>query len=236
VATERTPRDNHIEQDIHAPHRRAVSEARRIRGSVNLEPADARRWSAIVSAVDGSLELRVAEPPRRRPWQKHTWLEAHGFTRAHDCWVLPLAASVSDDDAAARWVEALAGAHGLAAEDVRVAYVGAGVPAVPASAPHAEHVEAALAAIVSGEFNRLHIFGGRPSAPWAFVSDVVGEPGLRIERPHRDDPDNEIDTWHLPRTPEDCRAGAARLVADIEGDWPDAQRLPLFLHLLTPRG
>jgi hypothetical protein len=201
---------------------------------VNLEPADARRWSAIVAATDGSLELRVAEPPRRRPWQKHTWLADHGFTRAHDCWVIPLPASVSDTDAAARWVEALAGAHGLDADEVRVGYVGPGVPEVPASAPHVAHVEAALAAVVGGGFNRAHVFGGRPSAPWAFVWDVAGEPGLRVERPLRDDPDNEISTWHLPRTLGDCRPGAARLVSEIEGDWPDAQRLPLFIHLLAP--
>jgi hypothetical protein len=186
-----------------------------------------------VSATDGSLELRVAEPRRR--WRKDPWLPEHGFTRAHDCWVLPLAATVSDEEAAQRWAAALAGAHALSADEVRVAYVGPGVPAVPATAPHAEHVEAALAAVVRGEFNRLHVFGGRPSAPWAFVSDVVGEPGLRVERPHRGDPDNEIDTWHLPRTAADCRAGAARLIADIEGDWPDARAAPLFLHLLAPR-
>ena len=53
-----------------------------------------------MSATDGSLELRVAEPPRR--WRKDTWLPDHGFTKAHDCWALPLDASVSDDDAAAR--------------------------------------------------------------------------------------------------------------------------------------
>ncbi len=80
------------------------------------------------------------------------------------------------------------------------------------------------------------MFGGRPSAPWAFVWDVVGEPGLRVERPHRDDPDNEIDTWHVPRTPDGCREGAQELLRRVEGDWPDAQALPLFIHLLTPHG
>jgi hypothetical protein len=203
---------------------------------VNLEPADARRWSAVVAAVDGSLELRVAEPRRRPPWRKDTWLADHGFTRAHDCWVLPLEASVSDDDAADRWMEALAGAHGLAAGEVAVAYVGTGAADVPASAPHVAHVEAALVAVAGGEFNRAHVFGGRPSAPWAFVWDVVEEPGLRVERPHRDDPDNEIDTWHVPRTPAGCREGAQELLRRVEGDWPDARALPLFIHLLTPHG
>jgi hypothetical protein len=216
-------------------HRQAVAQARRIRGSVNLEPADPRRWSAIVSATDGSLELRVAEPPRRRPWQKHTWLPEHGFSRSHDCWALPLASTVSDDDAAARWAEALAGAHALAPGDVRVAYVGAGVTTVPATAPHADHLTAALEAIVRGEYNRLNVFGGRPSELWAWVWDVVEEPGLRVERAHRDDPDNEIDQWHIPRSPDGCRDGAERLLAQIEGDWPDARRAPLFIHLPAPR-
>ena len=213
-----------------------MAEARRIRGSVTLEPADSRRWSAVVAATDGSLELRVAEPPRRRPWSKETWLADHGFTRARDCWALPLDASVGDDEAAARWMDALTGAHGLAAGDVGVVYVGPGVPAVPASAPHVAHVEAALEAVVRREFNRLHVFGGRPSAPWAFVSDVVDEPGLRVERPHRDDPDNEIDQWHVPRTLEGCRAGAEELLRRVEGDWPGARDAPLFIHLLAPHG
>ena len=63
-----------------------------------------------------------------------------------------------------------------------------------------------------GEFNRVNVFGGRPAAPWACVWDVVGEPGLRVECPHRDDPDNEIDTWHVPRTPDGCREGARELL------------------------
>ena len=227
MATERTSRSVYLE---------AVVEARRSRGSVNVEPADSRRWSAIVAAVDGSLELRVAEPPRKRPWRKETWLADHGFTRAADCWVLPLDASVSDDAAAARWAEAFAGAHGLFPEDVAVTYVGTGATDVAASAPHADHVEAALAAVVRGEFNRAHVFGGRPAAPWAFVYDVVGEPGLRIERPHRDDPDNEIDQWHAARTLDGCREGAEELLRRVEGDWPDARDAPLFIHLLPPHG
>jgi hypothetical protein len=222
VATERKAPRVHVD---------AVSEARRLRGSVNLEPADPRRWSAIVAAVDGSVELRVAEPPRRGLRRADTSrLEEHGFVRAHGCWVLPLAAAMSDGEVAARWEAA------LGADDVHIAYVGAGVPDVPATAPHAAHLEAGLAAVVDGDFNRLHVFGGRPAAPWAFVWDVVGEPGLRVERPHRDDPDNEIDTWHVPRTPEGCRDAAARLVADIEADWPGAGAAPLFIHLLAPHG
>ena len=96
MATERTSRGVYLE---------AVAEARRIRGSVNLEPADSRRWSAIVAAVDGSLEVRVGEPPRRllrRAGEGQRWLEAHGFVKSFDCWVLPLTASTTDAAAATR--------------------------------------------------------------------------------------------------------------------------------------
>jgi hypothetical protein len=208
---------------------------------VNLEPADSRRWSAIVAATDGSLELRVAEPPRRllrRAGEEQRWLETHGFAKSFDCWVLPLDGATPDDAVAERWIEALAGAHGLAPSEVRLAYVGRGMPEddiPPASAPHDAHLTAALHAIVRGEFNRMNVFGGRPSSLWAWVWDVVDEPGLRIERQHRDDPDNEIDTWHVPRTLEGCREGAEELLRQVEGDWPDARRAPLFIHLLTPR-
>ena len=232
MATERTSRGVYLE---------AVAEARRIRGSVNLEPADSRRWSAIVAAVDGSLEVRVGEPPRRllrRAGEGQRWLEAHGFVKSFDCWVLPLTASTTDAAAAARWSEALAGAHGLDPSEVRPSYVGRGVSEsdVPAaSAPHAEHLTAALHAVVRGEFNRMNVFGGRPSALWAWVWDVVDEPGLRVERQHRDDPDHEIDNWHIERSHAGCVDGAEQLLRQIESDWPDARTVPLFIHLLTPR-
>jgi hypothetical protein len=210
---------------------------------VNLEPADSRRWSAIVVASDGSLELRIAEPRRRRFWRDESpelrWLLAHGFTKANDCWLLPLEASTADDEVAALWIAALAGAQGLDADEVQLAYVGTGVPAgdvLSASAPHEAHLTAALQAIVRGEFNRMNIHGGRPSELWAWVWDVAEEPGLRVERQHRDDPDNEIDQWHIPRTLDACREGAERLLAQIEGDWPDARSVPLFIHLLAPHG
>ena len=233
MATERTSGGVYLE---------AVAQARRIRGSVNLEPADSRRWSAIVAAVDGSLEVRVAEPPRRllrRAGDGQRWLEANGFLKSVDCWVLPLPPSTTDAAAAARWGEALAGAHGLDPSEVRPSYVGRGVSEsdVPAaSAPHAEHLTAALHAVVRGEFNRMNVFGGRPSALWAWVWDVLDEPGLRIERQHRDDPDNEISQWHVPRTLEGCRDGAEELLRQVDGDWPGARQEPLFIHLLTPHG
>lgn len=233
MATERTSRGDYLD---------AVAEARRIRGSINLEPADDRRWSAVVAAVDGSLELRVAEPPRRwlrRASDERRWLEAHGFSRGSECWVLPLDAATSDAVAAARWSEALASGLGVDPGAVRRTYAGPGVSwqdAPAATAPHEEHVAAAMRAVVRGEFNRANVFGGRPSGVWAWIWDVVGEPGLRVEYPHRDDPDAEIDRWHVERSPDGCRAGAAGLLRRVEADWPGARELPLFIHLLAAHG
>jgi hypothetical protein len=105
VAAERSPGDVLVD---------AVAEARRIRGSVNVEPDDSRRWSAVVAAVDGSLE---------------------------------------------------------------------------------------------------------------------------IECLHRDDPgDGEKDEWHVPRTLDGCREGSRELLRRLSPEWPDAEAVPLFIHLLTPRG
>jgi hypothetical protein len=233
VATERTSRSDYLD---------AVAEARRIRGSINLEPADSRRWSAIVAAVDGSLELRLAEPPRRRlrrAGDEQRWLEEHGFSKAVDCWVLPLDASTPDAVAAERWSEALAGALGVDPGSVERTYTGRGMAssdAPPATAPFEAHVAAAMHAVVRGECNRVNVFGGRPSSVWAWVWDVVGEPGLRIEHPHRDDPDGEIDEWHVERSLDGCREGAAELLRRVEAQWPDARALPLFIHLLTRHG
>jgi hypothetical protein len=175
----------------------------------------------------------------RRASDEHRWLDAHGFSKAVDCWVLPLAASTSDEEAAERWSEALAGALGVDPDSVERTYTGRGMPlgdVLPASASHEAHVAAAMHAVVRGEFNRATVFGGRPSGLWAWVWDVVDEPGLRIEHPHRDDPDHEIDEWHVERSLEGCREGAAELLGRVEAEWPDARSLPLFIHLLTPHG
>jgi hypothetical protein len=234
VAAERSPGDVLVD---------AVAEARRIRGSVNVEPDDSRRWSAVVAAVDGSLELRVAEP-RRRFWkgtgEQTRWLREHGFEPAFDCWVLPLARETRDGEAAERWAEALDGGLGVDPESVRRGYVGRGVPEhdVPhPSAPHSEHITAAMHAVVRGEFDRVNVFGGRPSKPWAWVWDTPDQPGLLIECLHRDDPgDGEKDEWHVPRTLDGCREGSRELLRRLSPEWPDAEAVPLFIHLLTPRG
>jgi hypothetical protein len=146
---------------------------------------------------------------------------------------------VSDEEAAERWREALAGALGVDPDSVERTYTGRGMPVgdvLPPSAPHEAHVAAAMHAVVRGEFNRANVFGGRPSGVWAWVWDVVGEPGLRIEHPHRDDPDSEIDEWHVERSLDGCREGADELLRRVEAEWADARSLPLFLHLLTPHG
>ena len=100
VATERTSRSVYVTRGRTSPPptpiiRPSWLAASAAAGSINLEPADGRRWSAIVAAVDGSLELRVARSRGgcAARWSKERWLADHGFARAVDCWALPLHAS-----------------------------------------------------------------------------------------------------------------------------------------------
>jgi len=132
VATERPTRDVVLG---------AVAEARRIPGSITLAPADALRWVVVRAAVDGALELTVAEPPARGLMDGTRWLHEHGFASAEERWVLPLAASTPGEQAAAHVEEAFAGALGvdldapLARGDVNPGVLDHDVPAATAPRP-----------------------------------------------------------------------------------------------------
>ena len=220
VATERTSRSDFVD---------AVAEARRIRGSVNLEPADSRRWSAIVAAVDGSLELRMAEPPRRRlrrAGDERGW-PSHGFAQAVDCWVLPLDASAPTTRRPRAGVTALAGAHGLAADDVGAAYVGRGVPAASPA------VGAARRARRGGAARR-----SCAASSTGCTSSAAGRRrlGVRLGRRRRA---RAADRAPAPRRSRQrdrpvARAaharrlsrGRRRAAAAGRGDWPDARVAP----------
>jgi hypothetical protein len=232
VATEREARGNFLA---------AVAQARSIRGSVNLDPPGGKLWSAVVFATDGSLELRIAPPPRRwfkRHGEREERLRESGFQAAYDHWVLPLTPQTGDAEVAERWSAALADGLGVDPGCARQSYVSRGVPArevPPASASHEEHILAGMHAIVRGEFDRLNLFGGRTSELWAWVWDQPEQARLLIERQHRDDPDGAVDEWHVPRTLEGCREGARELLRRLAGEWPEAERLPLFVQLLERR-
>src|SRR4051794_7572577 len=97
----------------------AVEEARRIRGTVMLA-ADRRerQWCAGCAAVDGRVELRVAEPAprglrRRPPDEALEWLRAHGFMPVPDAWSLPMPAATGSQTCAGTLAAALRSALGV---------------------------------------------------------------------------------------------------------------------------
>ncbi len=211
---------------------RAVADARRLRGSVVVEPSDGRCWGAAVAAVDGSLELRVS-PPRRRFWQGETdeqrWLREHSFAFVVDAWHLPLPASASDQDAARMLGEALAAAHGAEAQVRSFEHRGVHEDDAPsAMAPPEEHVAAALRTLVAGHQRGVHIGGGRPERHWASIWPVEGE--LLIERDEPGRPGQGSDTWRAPLTVAGCESAATELLRRVRAE--RAVTAPLFIQLL----
>jgi hypothetical protein len=211
---------------------RAVADARRLRGSVVVEPSDGRCWGAVVAAVDGSLEVRVS-PPRRRFWQGETdqqrWLREHGFAFVVDAWHLPLPASTSDEDAARVLAEALAAVHGAEAHVRVFEHLGVEADDVPlATASHEEHVAAALRTLVTGRRRGVHVGGGRPEVHWASVWPVDGELVVERDEPRR--PGAGSDEWREPLTDAGCERAASELLRRVRAERTDTE--PLFIQLL----
>jgi hypothetical protein len=100
----------------------AVREARRLRGTVMLAvEGNDEQWCAACGAVDGSVELRVGEPPRggvlrRRDAGGEQWLRDHGFAPVQDAWSRPEPA-LADEGCAATLSAALE--HALGADPTR---------------------------------------------------------------------------------------------------------------------
>jgi hypothetical protein len=211
---------------------RAVADARRLRGSVVVQPSDGRCWGAAVAAVDGSLEVRVS-PPRRRFWQRETdeqrWLRERGFVFMVDAWHVALPASAADDEAARLLGETLAAVHHAEAQVRSFEHRGVHEDDVPpATAVPEEHVAAALRTLVAGLQRGVHVGGGRPHVHWATAWPVDGE--LLIERDEPGRPGEGSDEWRSPLTDSGCESAANELLRRIRADWPDP--VPLFIHLL----
>jgi len=211
---------------------RAVADARRLRGSVVVEPSDGRCWGAVVAAVDGALEVRVS-PPKRRFWQRETdeqrWLREHGFAFVVDAWHLPLPASAADEEAARMLGEALAVAHGAEAQ-VR-SFEHRGVhddDAPPATAAPEAHVAAALRTLAAGLQRGVHVGGGRPERHWASIWPVDGE--LLVERDEPGRPGEGSDEWRTPLTDSGCQGAADELLRRVRAEQADTA--PLFIQLL----
>jgi hypothetical protein len=181
-----------------------------------------RRWVAICSAVDGSLEIRCGEPaPGWRRWRRpEAWgrLLALGFARRIDAFVCP-----ADDvgSGVELLVRALRDGHEADPEApleqvlVHPGFV-AWQPPPPAKAPPAAHVETALVTLVRARQGTAHFETGLPGKPWAWA-DVIGEE-LELERDDRDKP------WRVPLDVAAQREVARELVAGAG--------TPLFISLI----
>jgi hypothetical protein len=219
----------------------AVEEARRIRGTV-MFAADRRerRWCAVCAAVDGRVELRVGEPPRRGLWRRGPderveWLRGHGFLPVPDAWSLPMPAAAGSETCAGTLAAALRSALGAdAGASLHHVLTNPGLPAEgapPAEAPQAEHLAAALRALVAGGEGRLDVDGGRPSRPWAFVwVESAGTLLVECELPATD---GSADEWREPMTPAGADAAARRLMARIEAAVPGAADEPFYLTFVA---
>ena len=78
---------------------------------------DDEQWCAVCAAVDGAVELRVGEPPRRglrrrRDPAGEAWLRDHGYFQVIDAWTFPVPAETGDTQCAVTLEAALAGALG----------------------------------------------------------------------------------------------------------------------------
>ena len=79
----------------------AVQRALDCRGTVMLAARDdERQWCAVCAAVDGTVEVRVGEPPsgwrhRGRRRRGEAWLRDRGFVQVIDAWAKPMDATSS---------------------------------------------------------------------------------------------------------------------------------------------
>jgi hypothetical protein len=178
-------------------------------------------WAAVVAAVDGSLEVRVAAPGRLA-MRRRRRLRELGFAPVFDAWHAPLDATTPDEEAAR-----LLGA--VAEDGAERVYEHAGVlddDRPPPDAPPEAHIAAALRTLVDGRRRGVSLGAGRPEHPWGYVWPVDGELLVQRDTPGR--PGRGDDEWREPLTAAGCDAVAAELVRRAEG-----ARSPLFLQLLT---
>ena len=199
------------------------------------------RWCAACAAFDGSMELRVGEPPtrglRRRPdADAESWLRSHGFTAVLDAWAMPVPAATSDEQCASTLEAALAGAlraePGAPLEHV-LTHPGVleGVEAPPPKASLEQHLAAAFRGLVRAGDGRYHIDSGRPGTlrAWVWVDD--GE--LLVERELPGVPDTPGESWREPLTPEGADAAAAELARREREDRPGADAEPWLLGYIA---
>jgi hypothetical protein len=202
---------------------------------------DDRRWCAICAAVDGSIELRVGEPARGwrrwRPAAGEAWLRDHGFVRVIDAWAAPAPLGASPRINAEMLASALR--DGLRAPEdgelvevlVHPGLIGDTQPP-PATAPHADHIRYALAALAERGRGKVDIQGGRPAATWAWVFVLDGTLALSPE-PVGDQVDYSRD-WTVNLHEADLSTEADKLTTLLHDDPGRHRSDPLFICFMDP--
>lgn len=215
---------------------RATDDALKLRGTVMLEVAgDERRWCAVCASVQGHLELRVGEPRRGwRTWRRapgEQWLQRSGFTQVLDAWAHPVRFGASS----AACAEILDGAleHGLGARQTASllrTLIQPGVldevAAPPPDAVHADHIAAALGALIQAGRGKAHFNGGRPARLWAWA--FVLEDALLVEP----ESSEEAEAWRFPLSPGSASEAARRLIARLHDESACSHEDPLFIGLI----
>jgi hypothetical protein len=199
-------------------------------------------WCAACAAHDGSVELRVGEPPRRglrrRPDPDgEAWLRDHGFTAVIDAWSLPVPAATSDLQCVATLEAALAGGLGVE-PGARLGHVLThpgvldGIDVPPHDAPLEQHLAAAFRGLVRAREGSYNVDSGRPGALRAWVCVDGGE--LLVEREVPGVEESPGETWREPLTPEGADAAAAELARRERAERPSADAEPWLLGYIAP--
>ena len=220
--------------------RDAVQRALALRGTVMLSVRDdGDRWCAVCAAVDGSFELRVAEPPRGwRRWRAPAgdqWLRDHDFVHVLDAWSAPAPARATPRWCAEALAAALNHSQGVARDAAMVQVLeypgtlGDAEPPPP-EAPHSEHVRHVLRSLATHRRGKVSFEGGRPASTWAWAF-VVGD-GLVLSPEPEDASTQGEPEWTVPLRDEQVIEAADRLTTLMHHDHGRKPTDPLFISMI----
>ncbi len=193
----------------------------------------ADKWCAVSAGVDGSLELRVAEPGsawrRRQRRTGEDWLRDHGFHHVIDAWAMPAAAGTTGRTCAAVLKHALEQALAAPAGSdlvealVHPGVIGSSAPP-PGEASHADHIRFAIASLAAARRGKLAIEGGKPASAWAWV--FVGDDELVLS------PEDHEAEWTVPLTDAGVTTGTDRLIELLYIQLARDMSAPLFISFM----